>query len=84
MLEILSMSTQELKTALHESIENIDDNDFLNAIMQIVNRKYTINQNPQLTEWQLNRIEESKNQIDNGDCFSNRAADILVEKWLQK
>ena len=78
------MSTQEIKTVLHESIENIDDNDFLIAVKQIIDRKYKINENPKLNDWQIKRIEESHNQIKQGKSFSNHQADLLVEKWLNE
>jgi hypothetical protein len=78
------MSTEEIKTALHESIENIDDNDFLSAIKQIIDRKYTLHEKPLLSDWQKKRIEESYHQIKQGMTFSNRKADLLVEKWLSE
>ncbi|MFA6403444.1 MAG: hypothetical protein WCX31_17745 [Salinivirgaceae bacterium] len=78
------MSTQEIKSLLHESIENIDDNDFLIAVKQIIDRKYKINDIPKLTDLQIKRIEESHNQIKLGKSFSNHQADLLVEKWLNE
>jgi len=78
------MSTEEIKTVLHESIENIDDDDFLFAVKQIIDRKYSPTDNPKLTNWQIKRIEESHNQIKQGKSFSNRQADLLVEKWLNE
>lgn len=78
------MSTEEIKTALHESIENIDDNDFLSALKQIVERKYTLPEKPELTDWQEERIEESYRQFEEGKTFTNHQADLLVEKWLSE
>jgi len=78
------MSTEEIKTALHESIENIDDNDFLSAIKQIIDRKYIVQKEPVLKDWQKNRIKESYLQYGVGKTFSNRQADLLVEKWLSE
>lgn len=78
------MSTEEIKTALHESIENIDDNDFLSALKQIVERKYTLLEKPELTDWQEKRIEESYRQFEEGKTFTNHQADLLVEKWLSE
>jgi hypothetical protein len=63
------MSTEEIKTALHESVENIDDNDFLSAIKQTIDRKYTLHEKPLLSDWQKNRIEESYHQIEQGKTF---------------
>ena len=78
------MSTQELKLILHESIENINDTDFLIAVKQIIDRKYKSNESLVISEWQLKRIEESQQQIQNGKSFSNHQADLLVEKWLNE
>jgi hypothetical protein len=78
------MSTNEIKVLLHESIENIDDQQFLIAIKQIIDRKYTSAKNPLLAEWQLNRMDESKAQIEKGQFISNTQADQLVERWLNE
>ena len=78
------MSTQELKMVLHESIENIEDNDFLIAVKQIIDRKYSINENIILADWQINRIEESHQQIKQGKKITNHQADLLIEKWLNE
>ncbi|MFZ4464057.1 MAG: hypothetical protein ACOYN5_09415 [Bacteroidales bacterium] len=78
------MSTQELKMFLHESIENIDDDDFLLAVKQIIDRKYTSVASPVLSDWQIDRIEESLEQIKQGKSFSNHDADLLVKKWLNE
>lgn len=78
------MSTQEIKMVLHESIENIDDADFLLAVKQIIDRKYSLAATPTLTEWQISRVEESINQIKQGKSFTNHDADLLVEKWLSE
>jgi hypothetical protein len=76
------MSTQELKMVLHESIENIDDNDFLDAVLQIIDRKYKMKTSPSLADWQVQRMDESNHQILHGQSFTNQQADLLVEKWL--
>lgn len=78
------MSTEEIKTALHESIENIDDNDFLSALKQIVEKKYTLLEKPELPDWQEKRIEESYRQFEEGKTFTNHQADLLAEKWLSE
>ncbi len=37
-----------------------------------------------IDEWQIERIEASKEQIRNGKSISNSQADLLVEKWLSE
>ena len=78
------MSTSKIKQLLHESIENINDGEFLLAVKQIMDRKYMPGNIPALSEWQLKRIEVSKEQIKNGKTISNNQADLLVEKWLSE
>jgi len=78
------MSTQELRMVLHESIENIDDDDFLLAVKQIIDRKYSSAAIPLLSKKQIDRIEGSHEQIKHGKSFSNHDADLLVEKWLSE
>ena len=78
------MAKQNIKTLLHESIENINDEDFLLAIKNIVDRKYTPISNPKLSKSRIQRIEQSKEQIRNGKFLSNKQADKLVDKWLKE
>jgi len=78
------MNEQSIKTLLHESIENINDEDFLLAVKQILDRKYLPTNQPQLSAEQINRIEASKQQIRNGNFLTNEQADQLVEKWLNE
>jgi hypothetical protein len=78
------MKSQNIKSLLHESIENINDEDFLLAMKQIIDRKYTTSAQPLLTKEQIERIEESKEQIRKGDFLTNSEADKLVERWLNE
>lgn len=78
------MRHQDIKNLLHESIENINDEDFLIAVKQIIDRKYIPLDEPILSKNQLERIAESKEQIKNGKFLSNKEADSLVDKWLNE
>lgn len=78
------MGAQNIKNLLHESIENINDEDFLFAVKQILDRKYLPLDQPQLSKGQVQRIEESKQQIKQGQFLTNEQADKLVEKWLNE
>jgi hypothetical protein len=78
------MKSQNIKSLLHESIENINDEDFLLAMKQIIDRKYTTSAQPVLTKEQIERIEESKEQIRKGNFLTNSQADKLVERWLNE
>ncbi|NBV14667.1 MAG: hypothetical protein EBS07_11455 [Sphingobacteriia bacterium] len=79
-----AMKRQNIKTLLHESIENINDEDFLIAVKQILDRKYIPSDNLKLPKTQIKRIEESKEQISKGNFLTNTQADKLVDKWLNE
>ncbi|HCN82320.1 MAG TPA: hypothetical protein DIT07_01685 [Sphingobacteriaceae bacterium] len=78
------MKNLNIKTLLHESIENINDEDFLMAVKQIIDRKYIPLNEPLLSGSQIKRIEESKQQIQDGKFLTNEQADRLVDKWLNE
>jgi len=78
------MRQQNIKTLLHESIENINDEDFLIAVKQIIDRKYIPSNEPKLSKSQIERIGESKEQIQNDRFLTNEQADSLVDKWLNE
>lgn len=78
------MKTKEIKSLLHESIENIDDEDFLLAIKQILEKKYIPTEEPELAEWQIKRIEKAKKQIKKGKYLTSEEADKIVDKWLNE
>jgi predicted transcriptional regulator len=78
------MATSKIKNIIHESIENIDDEDFLVAVKQILDRKYTSAEEPKLADWQIDRIKEGKKEIGQGNYITNEQADKLVDKWLSK
>jgi predicted transcriptional regulator len=78
------MNTADLKSILHESIENIDDEGILLAIKELAERKYTPETQPRLTAAQIARIEESRRQIAAGEFLTNEQADAIVDKWLNE
>jgi hypothetical protein len=78
------MSTDEIKSRLHESIENIDDKEFLMTIKELIEHKYQPEDSPNLTKQQLNRIKESEKQIKKGDYLTNDQVDRAIDKWLEE
>ncbi len=78
------MKDNQLKALLHEGIENIEDEEFLLALKNIIDRKYMPAQQPDLSPEQVQRIEESKSQINQGKFLSNEEADKLVDEWLSE
>ena len=78
------MSTDDLEKHLHEGIENIDDSEFPNTIKELIDHKYSSTKAPKLSDWQLNRINESEKQIHEGDFLTNQEADKIINKWLKE
>lgn len=76
--------TKELKSLLHESIENIDDEELLRAAKSILDRKYEPSTEIKLNEYQKQRIEKAKKSIAKGEYLTNEQADELVTKWLNE
>jgi len=75
------MSTEDIKSRIHEGIENIDDNEFLLTIKELIDRKYN---SPDLSEIQLKRIKGSGKQIDNGEFYTDEQVDKIIDKWLEE
>jgi len=80
----MATDTKELKSLLHESIENIDDEELLRVAKSILDRKYTPVDNIELNEYQEQRIDKAKASIAKGDYLTNNQADELVTKWLNE
>ncbi len=78
------MSTNEIKGRLHEGIENIDNYEFLMTIKDLIEHKYQPVASPKLTEWQLKRIKESEEQIENGEFLTDQQVDKIIDKWLEE
>ena len=79
-----NMNTQQIKSLLHESIENINDAALLLAVKEMLDHQYTPKAVPELSQWQLNRIEESKKQIEEGKSYTAKEADDIADQWLNE
>jgi hypothetical protein len=80
----MSANTKELKSLLHESIENIDDEGFLQTVKNILDQKYEPKKDITPTPYQEKRISQAKKSIDRGNFLTNDQADQLVAQWLNK
>ena len=78
------MKTEEIKSRLHEGIENIDDADFLLAIKELIERKYNSLDTGKISDIQMKRIKESEKQIEKGDFLSDEQANKIIDKWLEE
>lgn len=80
----MATDTKELKSLLHESIENIDDEELLRVAKNILDRKYEPAETIKLSDYQKHRIEKAKSSIAKGESLTNKQADELVAKWLNE
>jgi hypothetical protein len=69
---------------LHESSENINDEALLMTIKEILERQHIPKAAIKLTDWQINRMEQSKQQIKEGISYSEKEADDIIEEWLNQ
>lgn len=69
---------------MHECIENIDDAALLRIVKVIQDYNYQSVSEPQLTEYQVKRIEKAKESIRKGKTLTNEQADELVDRWLNE
>ena len=77
------MSTIELKNILIKRISEINDNSFLEAIMTILDSKID-SKVYHLTSNQKDSIIKSKQQIVNGEVFSNDQVNKEFQEWLKE
>ena len=78
------MTTKELKTSLHESIESTDDSELLLTIKEILEYKPGEQSEPKLSEWQKKRIEEADKEIDRGEFLTDEEAQKMIDEWLKR
>ncbi len=78
------MTTEEIKSRLHESIENIDDENFLEAIRIIIEVKHTSIPSLKISEKHKTILHESEKQIECGEYFTNDEVKKLSNEWLKK
>ena len=81
------MDKQKLKEELHQYIDNLEDETTLNMLheatieYQRADRKDIIDE---LTPEQLERLNESLEQLKNGQTISHEEAMKRARTWLQK
>ncbi len=80
----MATDTKELKALLHESIENIDDEELLLVAKSILDRMYEPDKNVRLNDFQKKRLDMAKKSIQKGDYLTTKQADELVSKWLKE
>ena len=78
------MSVAELKGVLHESIENINDEDLLFVLKEIIDEQYRVKQGLILSTERRQALELSEKDAKEGRFVSNEESDRQVNAWLKK
>jgi hypothetical protein len=76
------MATLELKKYLVSKINLIDDYLILNEIVKLIDKKESTVY--QLSEEQVNLVNEAKEQFKNGDYIDQDEMDRRVEEWKKR
>lgn len=75
------MTISELKNSIIEQVNKSDDLETLDLLQTILqNRNAEL---PQLTDWQIKRIEESEQQIARGEYYTEEEANRRVDEWFK-
>ena len=76
------MTTAELKSLIHEKIDKIEDEELLESINEALQEN--LNKEIKLEQWEIEQIEKSESQAEQGMVISKEEADKKIEKWLKK
>lgn len=77
------MSTAELKINIINRISNLEDDAVIEKIKRLLDFELE-NKIYQLSDDQLNRIQEAKNEYAKGKIVSNEQANKDIEQWLNE
>lgn len=78
------MTTAELKKSLHSDIENINESEKLENLKTFIDT-YILNPGePEFTPEQLEQMDISRKQAEQGIFISNEDVDKEIDEWLKK
>ena len=78
------MTAQEIKSLLHEGIENIDDKKFLEAIKTIFDSKYRISPSLKISKKRKQILKDRREQIRKGNYFTHDEVKKLSKEWSKE
>ena len=78
------MSTLELKDQLISRIQITDDDDILSGLLKMLEFELNNLEIYKLNSFQKESIEISKQQIINGEVYSEEEANKLTDEWLNR
>lgn len=77
------MTTIELKEQILGKLETTDDSDLLEALLSLLEFEINEPEDYVLNDQQVRAIEISRNQIGNGEFYSEEEADKITKEWLK-
>ena len=75
------MTTIALKKYLISKINLLEDDAVLKQLKKIVQNNEKVYQ---LSDYQIKRLEESRQQFAEGNFYTQDEVDVIVEKWLKE
>lgn len=78
------MTTLELQEQLISKIQTITDEDVLKGVLSLLEFETETDEIYILNEEQQQAIAKARNQVDNGQFYTNEEVDKLTEEWLKE
>lgn len=78
------MSITQLKEAIHEGVENLDDETTLALIQDLIARQYSPQQTIALTAEQQIALSKSREDYTSGKTLDREFAAAAVSEWLNR
>jgi hypothetical protein len=78
------MSVAELQKKLIDKISKTNDASLLEDIYNFIGADEEVAGFYKLTDAQLSVVEESQQQIENGNCFTDDGINKEIDEWLGK
>lgn len=76
------MTLTEIKSEIHKDVDKIDNAELLDVLKIFIETHILNPEEPKLSEFQLKRIEESRQQIKDGKFYTDDEVNELTDKWL--
>jgi hypothetical protein len=78
------MTTKEIKSFLHEKIDNIEDSNFLQTIKEILSDRDISIKAADPEDWQLKRMKDADTSISRGEFITDKDARDIINNWLKR
>ncbi len=78
------MTVIELKKRLIKEINHTNNNELLEEMYRLISNEAAADSIYQLSNEQINAVEEAQKQFKNGQFLKNEQADKNIDEWLGK